>query len=131
MSTSTTKKQHVPFTEAKKALTEEQFLTAANGKANVRTFLPGDYDAYLQALRDARKAAKKVEPFYATGDTGGVANAYKYMTETAQWAVWVAPDTHAVIHAVLRVRIHGRNVPCPFYGGERGYLASWRKANSV
>jgi hypothetical protein len=116
-------RKHIAFTRAIRALTRDQFLVAANNNARSRTFDASVYEQYIEALYKARKAAKKSFPFYAAGNAGGIDTTRK--TDTAQWAVWVDPYTHVVIHAVLRVAIHGHHVPNPWLGGKEAYESLW------
>lgn len=97
-----------------------EFLALTNERARSRLFTADDYARYCAARDAARLAARAGCPFYATADTGGVANAYKYTTTTAQWGVW-ATNRGTVEQVVHRPRISGRHVPCAYYGGARAY----------
>lgn len=99
---------------------KDTFYRIANGTSRTRLFSARAYDKYKEAY-EAASAEAAAGPYYATGDTGGVANKYGYATTTAQWAVW-RTNAGEVVSRVGRVTISGRHVPHAYYGGERQYL---------
>lgn len=111
----------------------DEFLRLANnwGRARKRLFDTHDYTRFNTAFMKASEAKRHGLSYYAEDDAGSVANAYGNVTTTAQWGVWIDPQTHEVKTFVGRVRISGQHVPCPYYGGTRQYLADWRKAQDT
>ena len=111
--------------------TLDEFLAKTNGRARTRTFIEWDYARFIEAIESALNAAACDTPYYAEATEGGVANAYKYMTTTARWGVWVEPETHVVQWVADRPTINGRHVGCVRHGGERQYHSDWRKAHET
>jgi len=103
--------------------TEEEFMTACNGRCKTRTFLTGEYEDFTNAIEAAKEAVDKGEGYYVESNAGGVARAYKWITTTARWGVYVE-----VIEGKLVVRYgFGRvtiSAQCPraFYGGKQAYI---------
>lgn len=108
---------------------ETEFLRRANGRCRTRTFGRRDYRAFLAALAeaDAVRCRRNGTQYISTQNAGGVARAYRYYTETAQWYVYLSPDDHITVHHwVGRVPAVGR-VPCAYFGGERAYRRDWER----
>lgn len=114
-----------------KKITRAKFFESANENARARTFDESDWDEFSEAWRKAQRYAKKNKPYYASGDAGGVANAYKFSTYTARWGVWVCPLTREAQWEVSRPSICGRNVPRSYTGGDRSYHADFRRAGKL
>ena len=112
-------------------LTLEEFLAQTNGRARTRLFGESDYVSFIAAVGEALNAADAGLPYYAEASEGGVANAYKYLTTSARWGVWVEPETHKVHWIADRATINGRHVGCVRHGGERQYYSDWRKAHET
>jgi hypothetical protein len=106
-------------------LSEDKFLTTANGRARTRLFSVWDYQRFAAACAEALVCAHAHLPFYRTADAGGVANKYAWRTTTARWAVWTTNAGEVVI-TVGRVKIHGHHVPCAYCGGEWQYRCDFR-----
>ena len=109
-------------------MNQQAFLQKTNEKAKTRLFDESDYNQYRRCLRRAKKAAKVGKQFYEEQNMGGVANAYRYVTTTARWGIYVDPLTMEVKEVVDRCAVFGRNVKCVYDGGERAYTRDWRKA---
>jgi hypothetical protein len=101
-------------------MNKQEFFEKANGNHRTRLFDETDYQNYSKALAAAKNLAKRGEACYFTGDAGGVANSYSHVTNTAQWAVWTAPDGQ-VIEVVRRCKTASRHVSAAFRGGEKAY----------
>ena len=116
--------------------TLDEFLARCNGegrnKARARTFDESDFLAYAAAIAEAQRAALEAQPFYAEADAGGVAKAYmknNWNVHTAQWGVWVDPETLTVAHVCGRERLNTNgNVGCARPYGERRYHQDWERA---
>jgi len=104
-----------------------QFLNSTNGgpRTSCRTFSQEDYWDFCVALWECDLAVQNNEPYWASDDAGGVARSYKYPAQSAAWAVWNEPG-HGTSWAAARQRC-GQHVTCLRHGGERSYVADWKK----
>lgn len=101
-------------------MTKQEFLEKANHRSRTRIFDDSDFDNFSAALKAAKGFAKKGQPFFATGNAGSVSKAYRYAADTAQWAVWTAPDGQVVV-VVKRGKCSGDHVTHAFTGGEAAH----------
>lgn len=108
----------------------QRFFELTNGKCRSRLFGEADYECFADSVATAHIRAMEKEPYYAEDNAGGVANAYKYKTTTARWCVFSRPD--GSVHVVLdRTPVYGRNVPCAFHNGVRGYMKTYWPGTEV
>ena len=105
---------------------EKVFLTKANGNKRTRLFSQEDYHRFCRAFGAAREAASEGKPYYEEDDEGAVSKSYGYWADTAQWAVWVEPETLEVIVHIGRAKCVD-NVSCARHGGMPKYQADWKK----
>ena len=105
----------------------EEFLRQTNGgpRTSCRTFDEEDYWNFCVAVWECDLAVQNGEPYWASDDAGGVARSYRHPAESAAWAVWNEPGVGRIDKANRQPC--GPRVKCLRRGGERSYLADWKK----
>ena len=107
------------------------FLELGNKRARTRIFDHSDYKEFCFHWRKAQRSARKGLPYFFDWDAGGVANCYGYSASTAQWGVWVCPETRKARWLIHRVSANGRSVKRAYMYGERGYLQDFHAAQEL
>lgn len=73
----------------KRTTAEQRFLRECNADRLLRVFGPKDFQAYRNALKEAKRALRLGEPYYASDHAGIRTADFRYPAETAAWGVWV------------------------------------------
>ena len=107
-------------------MTKREFFTKANSTRKTRIFTDADYEYYKRDMRNARQAARRGQPYFATRNAGVVPSSYKYPAYTAAYTVYVEAEG-PVVAIVGESRCNNRRAACQYRMGERQYLAEFRQ----